>query len=181
MCEVETKNISNDLQALKEYFDFSNYPKNHPLHDPSRKNKAGLWKNEVCNGVITKFCGLKSKSYAFKTVEGNKVSEKITCKGVNKGGKKALKLNDYFKCLKSIKSIRTNVTSIRSYNYVLSTIQLNKLALTSFDDKRFLFHCAIHSAPYGSTLIHKYNKWCPFCEPNFFKTDVNVRIIDVTQ
>jgi len=180
LIEVSSSNLSNDLQTLKSNFDFSNYESDHPLYDPSRKNQAGLWKNEIANGTITEFCGLKSKSYAFKTIEckTRAVHEKITCKGVNKGGKKSLHMHDYFKCIKSVASIRADVMSIRSSTYVLSTLKLNKLALSSFDDKRHLFSCGVHTAPYESTLIHRYNDYCPFCDPTFFQRKSNIKYVN---
>ena len=184
MAEVDSNNITHNLQALKDHFDFSNYPNTHPLYDPSCKNVTGLWKDEtkgLCE--ITRFVGLKSKTYAYETrdLTTNTYKEKITSKGVNKGAKKQLHLENYLKCLNEVASIRANVVSIRSSNYTLMTTQLNKLALSSFDDKRWLYSCGIHSSPYNSCLISVYNSHCPYC-PNrdtYYDDDSNVIMIDV--
>jgi len=185
MAQVDSSNIVHDFHKLKEHFDFSNYPIDHPLYDPSCKNVTGLWKDEtkgLCE--ITQFVGLKSKTYAFKTCDLSTAAfkEKITSKGVNKGAKKQLHFQDYLKCLNEVSSIRANVISIRSNNYTLKTMQLNKLALSSFDDKRWLYSCGIHSSPYDSCLIHVNNVFCPYC-PNhdtYYNDDSNVVVVDVS-
>lgn len=185
LMEIKTNNFHQDLTNLKQYFDFSNFPPSSDLYCPTFKNITGLWKVETKGScTITRFIGLKAKSYVYETRvdEDGPVSHKITCKGVNRGGQKQLSVNDYLKCIREIASIKSNVVSIRSFNHQLSTIQLNKLALSSFDDKRHLFRCGIHSSPYGSTLIHVvYNNYCYRCDVNndFYASDKYV-ITDVS-
>lgn len=186
MAKVKTKDINHDFNILKDHFDFSNYPIDHVLYNPAYKNQTGLWKDEtkgLCE--VTKFVGLKSKTYAYETRElkSKLLKEKITSKGINKGAKKQLHLIDYMKCLTEVSSIHTDVVSIRSKNFSLMTTKLNKLALSSFDDKKWLYACGIHSSPYNSCLIHVYNSFCPYCPNNntFYNSDSYVKIIDVSK
>jgi hypothetical protein len=41
---VYTSDLQKDLEMLKDHFDFSNYPKNHPLFNEERKNALGYVK-----------------------------------------------------------------------------------------------------------------------------------------
>ena len=42
--QIKTKNIYEDLKIFRDVFDFSNYPKDHPLHDEKNKAVPGLLK-----------------------------------------------------------------------------------------------------------------------------------------
>ena len=69
---IKTKDVYQDLMQpqLNRHFDFSNYPKAHPLYDVSRKKVAGFFKDEKGGVPIIEFCGLRAKMYAYKVVEG---------------------------------------------------------------------------------------------------------------
>ena len=58
------KDIANDV---KKSFDTSNYDENHKRSLPIGKNKKviGLFKDELGGKIIKKFCGLRSKIYAY--------------------------------------------------------------------------------------------------------------------
>ena len=61
-------------------FDFSKYPKQHPLFDDSRANKLFYFKDELKGrAAITHFIGLRPKCYSMKIVDfldKNKTEEK---------------------------------------------------------------------------------------------------------
>lgn len=150
------------VNKLKEWMDFSNYEPTHPLYDPSRKNLVGYLKNEISKDVVLEFVGLRSKTYALKT-EKEEVESKA--KGVKRCYKKKLSFEAYKKCLDTIASESVKQVSIMSKNHQNLLIQSERVAFSSFDDKRYLL-CAYHSCPYNSRLIdmlHQTNK-CYFCE-----------------
>lgn len=47
MYEIETSNLDGDIARNKDFFDLSNYPPNHPLHDKSNKKVVLKFKNET--------------------------------------------------------------------------------------------------------------------------------------
>ena len=84
MYEIKTedfyKNISGDV---KDRFDTSDYPPNHPSGIPTGCNKKvlGVFKDEVAGRYIEEFVGLRAKLYSYKRFEGK---ESKKCKGVKK-------------------------------------------------------------------------------------------------
>ena len=153
------------VKRLKEVMDFSNYAQDHSLYSASRKNKVGYLKNEVSKDTISEFVGIRSKTYAFKTVRDDVDSR---AKGVKKCYKKKIGFETYKKCIREINEVRVEQCMLTSKAHQNMLVKSEKTAFSSFDDKRYLL-CAIHSVPYGSVLIRismKENQ-CYFCKrPN---------------
>ena len=95
---------------------------------------------------IHEFIGIKPKLYAFKTDEGTKK----VAKGVQKSTlKNKIDFTDYKNCLFNENVNTQNVTRLGSKNHQISLIKQNKIALSPFDDKRFLLNDRITSLAYG--------------------------------
>ena len=147
---IQTDSLTDRLLPFKEHFNFSEYPREHPLYDPTNKKVLRKMKDEAKGKHITAFCALKAKLYAF-IVEGE---EHKKAKGVKKNVvKKSLNFKDYVSCLTSFTldnneddSVTTpppptfyrTMTTIRSYQQQIYTIQQRKKALTMLDDKRYI-------------------------------------------
>jgi len=161
------KETSDDVvKAIAGTMDFSNYDVHHELFTEKRKAKVGYLKNEVPKDCITKFVGIRSKSYAFQTASGKGNMKK--CKGVVRRYLPKLTFQDYTKCLATLTKTEVEQVSIQSKNHENRLLKSNRVAFSSFDDKRYLL-CPIHSVPYGSRLIRKSKRLgnCYFCvNPN---------------
>ncbi|HRP37489.1 MAG TPA: hypothetical protein PLS50_06815, partial [Candidatus Dojkabacteria bacterium] len=59
--EVKTDDIYKDMKTMKNLFDFSEYPQDHPLFDPRNKKVIGKFKDETNSTPIQEFVGLRSK------------------------------------------------------------------------------------------------------------------------
>ena len=82
MYEIETEDFYKDIsEDVKDRFDTSDYPSNHPSGIPTGCNKKvlGMFKNEAAGKIIEEFVGLRAKSYSFKMFEGK---ESKKCKGI---------------------------------------------------------------------------------------------------
>jgi hypothetical protein len=145
------------MGLLAPWMDFSNLDEDHFLHSKVRARTPGFLKNEVPRGVITEVVALKSKTYVINTSLGETVNK---AKGVSGKSKKKLTLKHYRRCLESIEKVEVKEHSIRSKNHINQMLESEKVAFSSFDDKRFLL-CPKHSAPFGSRLIRR--KTCYFC------------------
>ena len=74
---IKTNDIIGNLKDLKELFDFSNLDKNHELFDTKNKKVIGKFKIETPSSIwLDEFCTLRSKVYAFKCGNDNKVKLK---------------------------------------------------------------------------------------------------------
>jgi hypothetical protein len=151
----------NALDLLNHIMDYSNFDSQHPKYNDTRKNKLGFFKSEVQDKKILEFSGIRSKTYSIK-VENNKVIKRS--KGIAKGYRNNIAYKDYKKCLKHIVQHNVLQYNIRSKNHNLQTLQVRKLAFSSFDDKRVLLNCAVHSIPYFSSLVKKSNYFCSICQ-----------------
>ena len=77
-----TDDVKKGFNDIKQHMDFSDYPPEHPCFDKTKRKVLGMFKDEVNGKIITKFIGLKPKSYAF-TIHGEDDEHKKS-KGVVK-------------------------------------------------------------------------------------------------
>ena len=103
-------------------------------------------KDELDGGIITEFVALRLKTYSYMTDEfiGMKKA-KSTNKCVIK---KMLKFEDYKKCLFDNEPMLKLEQRFKSENHEVYTENINKIALSSNDDKRIVALDRITSYPY---------------------------------
>ena len=73
MYEIKTEDFYEDINGdVKDRFDTSDYPPNHPSGIPIGVNKKvlGMFKDEVAGRCIEEFVGLRAKLYSYKMFEG---------------------------------------------------------------------------------------------------------------
>ena len=127
------RDISNDIL---EKFDTSDYPPDHESGILTGVNKKviGKFKDEVAGRQITKFVGLRPKLYTFKIEDGSLTKK---CKGVKKNVvKKGIEFENYVECLFTGEKQMRTMKIIRSENHDIYSKEVNKIALSSEDDKR---------------------------------------------
>ena len=134
--DVTTEDVYADFRdpSVKEHFDFSEYPKDHPNYDPTNAKVLGKFKCET-NGVpMSEWVALKAKMYAFKV--GDK--EKMTGKGCPKAALKKYTTFDVYKhVLFDDTKTHVNFNCLRSQNHKLYTMNLTKVGLNNYDNKRY--------------------------------------------
>ena len=146
MYEIRTDEFYKDIaRDIESKFDTSDYPKEHPSGILTGVNKKviGMFKDEVAGKQITHFIGLLSKLYSFK-VEEDKTTKKR--KGMKKNViKKGIQFEDYHNCLFSGEKQMRKMNIIRSENHNIYSKEVNKIALSCFDDKRKVLKDKIHT------------------------------------
>lgn len=169
--EVKSSDVSlNPLDALDSLMDYSNYPIDHPKHDDSRRNQIGYFKDELKGGgEIREFVGLRSKTYAFtiEMFDRDNSCDTVTmsrCKGVRKGYRKSIPFDSYKQCLRELCTVNVVQYNIQSTDHKVKTLRQKRRALGSFDDKRWLYNCGLHSRPYHDA--GKDDGQCPECSDN---------------
>ena len=148
---IETDDLFEDISAdIASNFDTSDYPKDYQkVVDGTiaimNKKVPGLMKDEVAGKQITKFIGLRPKCYAFKTAD----EEKKSCKGIKIVEKKKMSFEDWERCLRTQEPMMRQMTCFRSKKHTVSTIVLNKVALSTDDDKVVIQDDKISTCPWG--------------------------------
>ncbi|XP_041369813.1 uncharacterized protein LOC121383782 [Gigantopelta aegis] len=153
-CNIQTKNIYQDMMEERHLFDTSDYDTSHPLYSTTHKKVLGKIKDEMHGIPIHEFVGLKSKMYSLVYQEKSKMMEKKTAKGIKKSLIKNHTRHQHYKqCLFDKEIHMSHMTHTRSYDHQLYNIQLNKLGLSPFDDKRYLLEDGVTSLSYGQWRI----------------------------
>ncbi|XP_074026944.1 uncharacterized protein isoform X2 [Leptinotarsa decemlineata] len=162
------------------FFDTSDYPSDNIYGIPCVNKKVpGLMKDEN-NGIpMTDFVGLRAKLYSTKrlTTEANiiKLQRKLEldeyeedeirniisnygmtkkAKGVKKSTMNTdITFQDYIDCLESsmVKCVKQHL--IKADKHQVFTIEQQKNALSSMDDKRYLIPNSVETLPWGHYLI----------------------------
>ena len=152
--EIQTEDFYKDISGdVKDRFDTSDYPENHPSGIPTGINKKvlGMFKDEAAGKVIKEFVGLRAKLYSYKMDEGK---ENKRCKGIKKAVvEKSITHEDYKTCLTTGKEQLRRQNIIRSYEHVLYTEEVNKIALSAADDKRYLLKDSFDTLAWGHRRI----------------------------
>ena len=99
---------------------------------------------------MSEFVGLRAKLYAYK-YSGAEVKK---CKGVGRATvKNNIHFADYRQCLMDNTKQRASVLATRSARHEVFTIAQQKVALSCFDDKRYMID-NIGSVPHGHYLTN---------------------------
>lgn len=168
--EIKTEDFYKDISGdILDVFDTSDNPKNHPLYTNINKKKPGMIKDESFGSVITEFIGLRAKMYSILSQDMIFNNGKSYRESKGKGVQKILFTDEYdvnnriehddYKFILESKSniIRTN-RGIRSYKHKLYSIEVDKLALSAYDDKRYLLDDGIDTLAYGHYRINNISK-----------------------
>ena len=95
-----------------------------------------MFKDETGGKIIDEFVGLRAKLYSYKMLEGE---ESKKCKGVKKlVVKNSITHEDYKNCLFTGKEQLRKMNVIKSHKHDIYTEEVNKIALSSSDDKRYI-------------------------------------------
>ena len=144
------KDIANDVE---KWFNTSNYDKNdkRPLPISWNKKLISLFKEELGGRIMKEFVGLRAKTYAYLMDDD---SEHKKAKGTKKCViKRELKFKNYTDSLFNDKTILKSQQRFKSDCHNVYTEQINKIALSSNDDKRLQTFDKITTYPYGTNAF----------------------------
>ena len=154
MYEIQTEDFYKDISGdVKNRFDTSDYPENHPSGIPTGINKKvlGMFKDEAAGKIIKEFVGLRAKLYSFIIDDGGEIKK---CKGIKKQVvKSSISHEDYKTCLLTGKEQLRKQNILRSYSHEVYTEEVNKVALSALDDKRYILSDGVHALAWGHYKI----------------------------
>ncbi|XP_071579523.1 uncharacterized protein [Temnothorax nylanderi] len=144
---LECDDAYEDMKRDIARFDTSGYLENNAYHMPRVNKKVlGLMKDENDGAVMTEFVGLRAKMYALK-VEGKSDTKKI--KGVKRNVvARTITFNDYMHCLNNAMQQSRPQSCIRSALHEVYTVSELKLALSPYDDKRYVVFDSYDTLPW---------------------------------
>ncbi|XP_077278612.1 uncharacterized protein LOC143906406 [Temnothorax americanus] len=149
---VECDDVYETMKRDIDKFDTSDYAIDNAYDIPLENKKVpGLMKDENNGAIMTEFVGLRAKMYALK-VDGKKDTKKA--KGVKSNVvARTITFDDYTRCLKDEIEMTRQQFCIRSKLHEVHTIRETKIALSPYDDKRYVIPDSIDTLPWGHYQI----------------------------
>ncbi|XP_071648529.1 uncharacterized protein [Temnothorax longispinosus] len=144
MCDDAYENMKYDTVR----FDTSDYAVDNAYNIPLVNKKVpGLMKDENNGAIMTEFVGLRAKMYALR-VDGKKNTKKA--KGVKSNViARTITFDDYTRCLNDEIEMTRPQLCIRSKMHEVYTISETKIALSPYDDKRYIVPNSTDTLPWG--------------------------------
>ena len=148
---IKAEDVYEDIaDDVEKRFDTSNYEVNRLLPTGKNKKVIGLMKVELGKKIITEFIALRLKSYSYLIDDGNSDkkangTKKCVIKGI-------LKLNDYKNCLRNNELILKSQQRFKSEAHNVYTEEINKIALSSNDNKSLQTFDRITSYLYATNV-----------------------------
>ena len=151
---IKTDDLYVDMKRDLEFYDTSNFERDHPLFSNKNHRVLGKFKSETGSRAPAEFVGLRAKMYSLHVPS---TQSHIKVKGIKKHFvKKNVRHNDFLAVLKQKKShTKATFRNFRSTNHVLQTLEMTKLCLCAFDDKRYILDDGVHTLAYGHYRLCK--------------------------
>ena len=145
---IETKDLYKDIaNDVEKRFDTSNCECDKPLPTGKNKKVIGLMKDELGGRINTEFVTLRPETYSYLTDD---CKEDKKAKGTKKCVIKIMiKFDDYKNCPLNSEVVLKSQQKFKSKGHDVYTENINKIALSSNDDKRLIASDKITSYPYG--------------------------------
>ena len=132
--KITTEDFYQDMYNCRELFDLSDM-KLKQFKDSENKKIVGKFKDETQGIPICEFIGLRSKMYSIKLDDD---SEKKTAKGIVRNViKNHLKHEHYKQILETGELMTSNMIMIRGFDHDIYTVNVTKISLSAYDDKRY--------------------------------------------
>jgi hypothetical protein len=149
---LECDDVYETMKHNIARYDTSDYPADNAYGMPRANKKVpGLMKDENNGMVMTEFVGLRAKMYAVR-VDGKKDTKKA--KGVkNNVIARTITFDDYTRCLKDEIELTRRQACIRSKLHEIYTVSVKKIALSPYDDKRYIIPDKTETLPWGHWRI----------------------------
>ena len=151
---IFTEDFSEDIcNDGERWFDTTNFNKNdkRPLPMGMNKKVIGMFKDELGGKIMKEFCALRAKTYTYLMDDD---SEKKKAKGIKRCViKRRLMFENYKDSLFNNKTILKSQQRFKSDHHKMNTEKVNKIALSSDDDKRLQTFDGIETYPYGTNAF----------------------------
>ena len=160
----KTDDFYKDISAdVDKWFDTSNFNKNdnRPLEIGKNKKVFGKFKDEIGGKIMTTFVALRAKTYSFlideytdEDYEKNRIVNKKAKGTKNCVVKRKILCNNYLDSLFKKKILlRSQQRFTTSDHHKVYAEEVNKIALSSNDDKRIQIFDRVTTYPYHTNVF----------------------------
>ena len=160
---IKTDDFYKDISAdVDKWFATSNFNKNdnRPLEIGKNKKVLGKFKDEIGGKIMTKFFALRAKTYSFlideytdEDYEKNRIVNK-KAEGTKKCVvKREILFNNYLHSRFKNKVLYRSQQRFRSDHHKVYTEEVNKIELSSNDDKRIQTFDRVTTYPYSTNVF----------------------------
>ena len=159
---IKTEDFYKDIAPPDDrWFATSNYDQklNRPLQIGNNKKVICKFKDELRGNIMTDFCALRAKTYSFliEDYSDDDYKKNNIINKKDKGTKKCIVkreiiFNNYVDSLFNNKVLIKSQHRFKSDHHNVYTEEINKIALSSNDDKRIQTSDKITTYPYGMIL-----------------------------
>jgi hypothetical protein len=144
--EVETEDFYQDMKENGDWFDTSDYPKDHPCYSDANKKVPGKMKDELNGELALEFVGVRAKMYSVLTESAVKKKAKGVSRHITE---KVLAHEDYKDCVHLCGKYQHEMRQIRSKKHQIYTQSQLKTTLNPLDTKRWICKDGISTLPFG--------------------------------
>jgi len=145
-CEILTDDLYADMMESLDLYDTSNFdPKFHSIMTTTAANSENL----------------RARPNRSLLVSSSACARKCIASGPQQELSKSPKASRHENFLEVLRKTRQNTTAkfcaIRSTNQEVNTVEVTKLCLCAFDDKRYILDEVVHTLAYGHNSINSRN------------------------
>ena len=134
LVDIKTKDAYKDMSEMKDDYDFSDYPKDHPLCDETNKKVIGKMKDECAGTPIAEYIGLRRKLYSVLRADEHLIKK---AKGVKRYViKKQINFENYKDALFNKQKYTHKMNMLHSVHHNIYGLTVNKTTLSPLDTKR---------------------------------------------
>ena len=156
LVDIKTEDVYKDMAETNEQYDFSDYPKDHPLFDETNKKVLGKMKDECAGVPIYKYIGLRPKLYSILRCDDQIIKK---AKGTKKYViNKHFSFENYKDALFNKQKYTHEMNMLRSKHHKIYGLTVNKTTLSPLDTKRFIAPDGIITYAYGYSQFSFHNK-----------------------
>jgi len=155
-CEIGTRDLHEDFGEILDGLDTSNFDASLPQYLTDNRRALGKFKSETGSVAPKEVVGLRAKMYSLN-VPGDPRRSFKKAKGIQKHYvKKEVNHRQFLDVLRrDRKDTRSEFRNFKSTNHVINTLEINKLCLCAFDDKRYILNDGIRTLASGHYLLRK--------------------------
>lgn len=135
-------------------FDTSDYAPDNQYGIPLVNRRIiGKFKDELKGIILDEYIGIRAKVYAIRCLGNDNIIKKH--KGIGTTSIKNLRFLDFKNSLFHNVHKMSAFNTIRSINHKVYSLQINKVSLLNYDDKRKQMNDKIRSIPWGHYSLAK--------------------------